>query len=285
MGLKKASATDELAKTMDTLDQEEMRHLDMNTPVVDEDGVVHGEPLLAGYFDEVTGITHTTFDYREMTGKDEEAISKADVRSNGAKLCNILAERCVMRIGTIDKKEVGQVKWGQIIRNMPGGDIDYMVFKIRELSKGTEVEFTHKCPNCGQKLITVMNTSEFNIKQFGGEREIPFELIRGYKDHKGVVHKTGMFRIPNGYDREVITPMFRKNPSSAITTLITRCIKFDDGIQVMSQGISEMSLRDRDILENIIKENSFGVDTTIEGLICDNCGQDISGELGQSDFF
>ncbi len=284
MALKKASATDELAKTMEDIEQEEMRHLNMNTPVADEDGVVRNEPLLAGYVDE-NGVLHDTFDYREMTGKDEEAISKADVRANGAKLCNVLVERCVLRIGTLDKKEVGQVKWGQIIRNMLGGDLDYMVFKIRELSKGNEVEFTHKCPNCGQKLITVMNTDEFNIKQFRGEREVPFELIRGYKDRKGEVKTQGVMRLPNGFDREVITPMFRKNPSSAITTLITRCVKFNDGSEPMSQFVQEMSLRDRDILENIIKENTFGVDTSIEGLICDNCGQDISGEIGQSDFF
>ncbi len=284
MALKKASATDELEKTLDTIDEEEMRHLNVNTPVADEDGYIRGEKLLAGYIDK-DGVLHDTFDYREMTGKDEEAISKAEVKSNGAKLCNVLVERCVERIGTIDKKEVGQFKWGQIVRDMLGGDLDYMVFKIREISKGTEIEFTHKCPNCGQKLITVMNTDEFKIQPFKGEREIPFELVRGYKDNKGNIHKSGVMRMPNGYDREIITPMFRKNASSAVTTLITRCMTFDDGTIPNSQQVQEMSIRDRDILENIIKENVFGVDTTIEGLICDNCGQDITGELGQSDFF
>ena len=177
MALKKASVTDEVEKTLDSIEQEEVRHLNLNTPVTDEDGVVRNEPLLAGYVDE-DGVTHDTFDYREMTGKDEEAINKADVRSNPAKLTNVLIERCVLRIGTIDKKEVGQVKWAKIVREMLGGDIDYMAFKIRELSKGTEVEFTHKSPNCGQKLITVMNTDEFKIQPFKGEREIPFELVR-----------------------------------------------------------------------------------------------------------
>ncbi len=284
MALKKASATDELRDTLDTIDQEEMREINVNTPAVDEDGVVHGEQLLAGYIDK-DGVLHSDFDYREMTGKDEEAISKAEIRSNGAKLCNILVERCVTRIGGIVKKDVGQFKWSQIVRELLGGDLDYIVFKIRELSKGNEVEFTHKCPNCGQKLITIMNTNEFKIQPFKGEREIPFELVRGYKDNKGNVHKTGVMRLPNGLDREIVTPMFRKNTSSAITTLITRCTQFDDGTVPNSQQVQDMSIRDRDILENIIKENVFGVDTTIEGLICDNCGQDITGELGQSDFF
>ena len=284
MALKKASVTDEVEKTLDSIEQEEVRHLNLNTPVTDEDGVVRNEPLLAGYVDE-DGVTHDTFDYREMTGKDEEAINKADVRSNPAKLTNVLIERCVLRIGTIDKKEVGQVKWAKIVREMLGGDIDYMAFKIREFSKGTEVEFTHKCPNCGQKLVTVMDTSEFTIKPFNGVREVPFELIRGYKDLKGEVHKEGVIRLPNGFDREVVTPLFRKNDSTAVTTMISKLVKFNDGAVINTQKIADMSVRDRDILENIIKENTFGIDTTIEGLICDNCGQDISGELGQSDFF
>ena len=282
-GLKKANATDELSKISDTIDQEEMRHLDSETPLQDEDGVVRDVPLLAGYTDE-NGTIHDTFSYREMTGKDEEAINKADVRTNGAKLVNVLLERCVVSIGTLTKKECG-TKWGKIIRSMLGGDLDYMAFKIRELSKGKDVEFTHKCPNCGQKLTTIVSTDEFNIKPFLGETEIPFELSRGYKDRKGNVHKEGVLHLPTGFDRELVTPMFRKNMSSATTMLLTRLMSFDDGTVVSQAQVSEMSLRDRDILEKILKENSFGVDPTIEGIICDNCGQDLEGELGESNFF
>ena len=282
-GLKKATVQDELSKISDAIDQEEMRHIDLNTPVVDEDGFVRDVPLLAGYVD-ANGVLHDTFSYREMTGKDEEAISKADVRSNGAKLVNVLIERCVTSIGTLTKKECGS-SWGSVIRNMLGGDLDYIAFKIRELSKGNEVEFTHKCPNCGQKLITIMNTDEFDIKPFKGQREVDFTLIRGYRDMKGKIHKEGVLRLPNGYDREIVVPLFRKNPSVAMTTLLTRCMTFNDGAFVNQQQVAEMSLRDREILENIIKENVFGVDTTIEGITCDNCGQELSGELGQSNFF
>lgn len=282
MALKK-STTDELEKVESQLDAEEQRKLDPTSPVTDEDGIVRDVPLLAGYLDK-NGILHDTFSFREMDGKDEEAINKADVRNNGAKLANVLCERCVIAIGSLEKKD-HRSEWGQIIRSMLGGDIDYMVFKIRELSKGSDVEFTHKCPNCGQKLTTIMDTSEFNIKSFNGMREVPFELPRGYKDHKGVVHKTGVLRLATGLDREVITPIIRKNFSTATTMLLTRCMTFSDGMTATQQNVSSMVLRDRKVLEDILRENAFGVDTTIEGLICDNCGQDISGEIGQSDFF
>lgn len=282
MALKK-STTDELSKVTAELDREEMRHLDPDSPMQDEDGVVRDVPLLAGYVDK-DGIMHDTFSYREMDGKDEEAISKGDVRANSAKLANVLCERCVVAVGTLTKKDFGS-KWGEVIKDMLGGDIDYMLLKIRELSKGHEVQFTHSCPHCGQKLTSIVQTDELGIMPFKGEREIPFELPRGYKDNKGNFHKTGVLRLPTGRDREIIIPIIRKNPSTAVTALVTRLATFDDGTTAVQSKVAEMVLRDRQVLENILKENAFGIDTTIEGLVCDSCGYDISGEVGQSDFF
>lgn len=279
-GLKKANK-DELEKVVSQIEDENIRTL--GEIEVSEDGLVHDVPLLAGYVDS-DGVLHNTFTYREMNGKDEEAISKADVRSNGAKMVNVLVERCVVAIGSLTKKECG-ARWGTIVREMLGGDLDYMAFKIRELSKGKEVEFNHKCPNCGSILTTIINTDEFNIIPFRGQQVINFTLPRGYKDGKGEIHKEGVLRLQNGFDREIVTPMFKKNASTAMTMLLTRLISFNDDAVVTQNQISEMTLRDRDVLEKIIKENSFGIDTHIDNIMCSTCGQDLSGEVGQSNFF
>lgn len=280
-GLKKAK-NDEVSSVVDQIERENVRTLEDEIEV-SEDGLVHDVPLLAGYVDE-NGVLHDTFTYREMNGKDEEAISKADVRSNGAKLVNIICERCVVSIGTLTKKECGAKKWGEIIRKMLSGDLDYMAFKIRELSKGKEVEFSHKCPDCGAKLKTIVNTDEFGIKPFGGLYEVEFELPKGYKDKKGEVHKDGVLRLPNGLDREIVVPLFRKNQATAKTMLITRLISFNDDAMVTQSSVNEMSLRDRDYLEKLVEENVFGIDTTLD-IVCTTCGSDISGEVGQSNFF
>ena len=280
-GLKKVTnSNNDLEKVVGQIESENIRTLNDEIEV-SEDGIVHDVPLLAGYVDK-DGVLHTTFSYREMNGKDEEAINKADVRQNGAKMMNVLVERCVVAIGTLTKKECG-ARWGTIIREMLGGDLDYMAFKIRELSKGKEVEFTHKCPNCGSKLTTAVCTDEFNIKPFMGQSAIDFSLARGYRDGKGDIHKDGVIRLPNGFDREIVTPLFKKNVSTATTMLLTRLMSFNDGALVTQNLVNEMALRDRDILEKIIRENTFGIDTTLE-IICSSCGQDISGEVGQSNF-
>ena len=281
-GLKKANngSSNELEKVVSQIESENVRTLNDEIEV-GEDGLVHDVPLLAGYVDK-DGVLHTTFTYREMNGKDEEAISKADVRQNGAKMVNVLVERCVVAIGTLTKKECG-ARWGTIVRELLGGDLDYMAFKIRELSKGKEVEFIHKCPNCGTKLTTIVSTDEFQIKPYMGQSAIDFSLVRGYKDGRGELHKDGIIRLPNGFDREIVTPLFKKNPSTAMTMMLTRLMAFNDGALVTQNLVNEMTLRDREILEKIIKENTFGIDTNIE-IVCSSCGQDISGEVGQSNF-
>ena len=281
-GLKKANngRSNELEKVVSQIESENVRTLNDEIEV-GEDGLVHDVPLLAGYVDK-DGVLHTTFTYREMNGKDEEAISKADVRQNGAKMVNVLVERCVTQIGTLTKKECG-ARWGTVVRELLGGDLDYMAFKIRELSKGKEVEFIHKCPNCGTKLTTIVSTDEFQIKPYMGQSAIDFSLVRGYKDGRGELHKDGIIRLPNGFDREIVTPLFKKNPSTAMTMMLTRLMAFNDGALVTQNLVNEMTLRDREILEKIIKENTFGIDTNIE-IVCSSCGQDISGEVGQSNF-
>ena len=252
-GLKKAnsSSNNELEKVVSQIEEENTRKLNDEIEV-GEDGLVHDVPLLAGYVDK-DGVLHDTFTFREMNGKDEEAISKADVRANGGKLVNTIVERCVVQIGSLTKKECG-AKWGTIIREMLGGDLDYMAFKIRELSKGKEVEFVHTCPNCRAKLTTIVSTEEFGIKPYLGQSAIDFTLARGYKDGKGEIHKEGIIRLPNGFDREIVTPLFKKNVSTAMTMLLTRLIAFNDGALVTQNNVNEMTLRDRDILEKIIKE-------------------------------
>lgn len=283
MALKKASntSTKDFDNVVEEIEAGEVRGL--NDVEVEEDGYVHDVPLLAGYLDPTTGQRHMTFTYREMTGKDEEAINKPEVRANGGRMVNVLIERCVKSIGTLTKKELGTAKWSELVKNLYGGDLDYMAIKIRELSKGKEIEFTHQCPTCKTKLTSFVNTDEFDVKPFSGADTVPFELPRGYRDKKGVVHKTGTVRILNGLDREIILPQFKKNVAVATTLLITRLIKFDDGAFVTNDMVSDMSVRDREYLEKIIKECAFGVDTSVE-LTCDNCGAEISGEAGASNF-
>ena len=279
-GLKKSNSKD-VERTIAQIEREDSAQLNSEV-VTDEDGYVRNEPLLAGYVDE-DSVLHDTFSYREMNGADEEAIAKSECRKNGAKLEAVLCSRCVDEIGTLKKKEFG-TKWINVIENMLGADVEYMAFKIREISKGKEVTFKHQCPYCGEKIVTSIYTDDFNIIPFKGEREIPFTLPKPYKDKRGELHTDGVLRLPTVLDEEIVVPAMKKNPSAGKTLLLARLIKFDDGAVVTKDVVRNFTVSNRDYLEEIINDNVFGIDIKMH-IECPSCGENIDGVAGESNFF
>lgn len=240
--------------------------------------------LLAGYKDK-DGVTHREFTLREMTGKDEEAIHKSDTKSNGSKVVSTLLSRCVTRIGTLTPKSLGRQKWEELIKSLYTGDQDYMLIQLRKISIGEEIELNHVCPNkeCKAKLNTVLSVDELEVVPFSGERVIEFELPRGYKDKKGVLHKTGTMRLPTGLDREVLTPLAKTNLAKAETVMLTRLCKFDDGAYVDEDVMGSLSIRDREYLQKLLQEHFFGVKLETE-ITCDSCGESFVGSFNASNF-
>ena len=240
--------------------------------------------LLVGYTDE-EGTVHKTFTLREMTGEDEEYIHRSDIKSNGAKVSTALLSRCVTSIGSLTKKSVGIKKWEQIFKEILVGDRDIMLLQLRRESIGEEIEVVHTCPNpeCKAKLKTVINVDELEIKPFDGMKEIPFELPKGYTDSKGITHKTGKMRRPNGLDGEVLTPVAKNNLAKAESLLLSRICKFDDNSYIDQSIMAKLSIKDRQYLQDLLNEHSFGVDMTVP-VMCDRCGEEFKGTLNQSNF-
>lgn len=241
--------------------------------------------LLAGYKDP-NGVTHKEFTLREMTGRDEEAIHKSDVKNNGSKVVSTLLTRCVTRIGNLTPKSVGgRDKWEKIIKSLYVGDQDYMLIQLRKLSVGEDIEVNHVCPNgdCKTKLNTIVSVDELEVVPFHGVREIPFELPRGHKDKKGVRHTTGTMRLATGLDREILTPLAKTNLAKAETVMLTRLCKFDDGAYVDDDVMSSLSIRDREYLQKLLQEHYFGVKLEIE-VTCDSCGETFMGTFNASNF-
>lgn len=240
--------------------------------------------MLAGYKDS-DSVIHTEFTLREMTGKDEEAIHKSDIKGNASKVVSVLLSRCMTSIGTITPKSVGRQKWEEIVKGLYTGDQDYILMQLRKLSIGDDIELNHVCPNreCKAKLKTYLEVDELEVIPFSGERSIEFELPRGYKDKKNVLHKTGTMRLPTGVDREVLTPLAKTNLAKAETTMLTRLCRFDDGAYVDDDVMSSLTIRDREYLQNLLQEHYFGVKLEME-VTCDVCGESFMGTLNASNF-
>jgi hypothetical protein len=249
------------------------------TTVIDDDAVFE---LPAGYVDE-NGTLHKSFTVREMTGRDEEAIDKPELRENGCKVISALLERCVLSIGTLTRQELGTEKWREIIKGLLMEDQDYIFIKIRALSMGDEFEVSHICPKCGAKLRTFVSYSELEIVPFKGMRVVPFELPKGYRDKKGQVHKTGSMRLATGLDRELLTPLAKKNKAKANTVLLTRLCKFSDNTPITEDTMRDLTVRDRDYLAKIMNDNLFGVKLETE-ITCTDCGETFTGNMTPANF-
>lgn len=239
--------------------------------------------MLGGYLDD-ENVLHTTFTVREMTGRDEEAIGKPEVKSNGSKLASVLLQRCVTSIGTLTPQKLGSMRWQEVIRGLYGADQDVILMKIREVSLGKDIEVNHVCPNpkCGSKLKTIIGVDEFEIEPFKDKRHIDFVLPSGYKDRKGN-HKEGYMRLPTGLDREILTPAAKNNIAKAQTTMLTRLISFNDDTLVTEDVLADMASRDREYLQKLLTENSFGIKLSFE-VTCDVCGTAFPGNLSTSNF-
>ena len=257
--------------------------------VFDDEGVSEERRLLCGVT--IDGVRHTTFTFREMTGADEEAISKGDLRSNPAKIVHILLERCVKSIGTLTKKDLGPRAWSDLMREMYVGDQDWIIFTIRAASLGREFKVSHICPNadCKAKLTTYVDVDEIGVRHFMGSEVLDFELPKGYRyrsrEGDTVQLKQGHLRLSTGDDREVLTPIFRKNPGQARTMMLTRLVSFSDenAPPVTDSIMKELTTGDRNYLTELLQENDFGLDGMIS-CVCDTCGEEFQGDLMGADF-
>ena len=276
-------ATPNLNKSKDNVSEstEELNEtLEHGVNLAEDDEEVY--ELLAGYTDK-DGVTHKEFTMREMTGRDEEAIHKGDVKNNSSKVASLLLSRCITSIGTLTPKSVGAKKWDDIIKSLYVGDQDYMLLQLRKISVGEELEVNHVCPNCKAKLKTTVPIDELEIKPFKGVKSIEFTLPRGYKDKHGEVHKTGTMRLPNGLDREILTPLAKSNLARAETVMLTRLCKFSDDMPIDESVMGDLSIRDREYLQKLLQEHNFGVSLETE-VTCDSCGETFTGAFNATNF-
>lgn len=237
--------------------------------------------LIAGYKDK-DGKLHTTFTIRPIDGEDEEFLARFQ-QSTIHKATGALLERCVLSIGTINKKDVKKNEWHNIIQNLYVADQDAILLRLREVSVGEEVQAKHKCTDCGALITTSFLVDDLDIIEWDGEEGIAFNLPKGYMDDNGEVHQDGILLYPKGVDREAVAPIASKNAARGRTLLLTRIMKFDDETPVNEKVLKKLTLGDRNYLSRLLDEHQFGMDVDIE-IECPECGNTFTGALNITNF-
>ena len=241
--------------------------------------------LLIGVKDE-NGLVHREFEYREMNGHDEEALAKPKVKNNGSVALRTLLERCIVRIGSLEKANMKPNAWKELIQGMYINDQDYAFMKIRALSIGETITVSHICPNpnCKKKVKTEFGIDEFDIIPYDGVEEIEFELPKGYVDKEGNKHTQGIIRRPKGLDREILDISARNNFGLANTLLLARCIVSLGDVKLYDNIVRDFSMKDRDYLLKLLQEHQCGYDLGEFDVECPECGEQFTVTLNNADF-
>ena len=117
---------------------------------------------------------------------------------------------------------------------------------------------------------------EFNIVDWDGKDGVEFELEKGIVDKDGHLHKSGIIRYTRVRDRDASIAIASRNGARATTILLHHLVEFDDGYKPSEREITLMSTRDRNLLGNLLNDNAFGVDMSID-VECPNCGNIFKG--------
>jgi hypothetical protein len=223
--------------------------------------------LLGGIMDPFEGPI-TTAEVRELTGIDEEHISK--ITDMGKALLTIL-ERATVSIGN-------QPADKDLLDSMYAGDRELLLLTIRKVTFGNEVKLgPAKCPKCDFEQVFVVNL----------DNDVPLKKLEG--DREFIVNcKVGKVKValPTGRAQKALVASNNRTSAELDTVLLQNCVvSINDMPVVDAQVVRALSIKDRrDILKELVLRNP-GPQLDEVKINCQSCDQEVSLPLTLADLF
>jgi len=223
--------------------------------------------LLGGLLDPFTGLISTA-EIRELTGLDEEAVSK--ISDPGKALLNIL-ERATVKIGN-------EPATPELLDALYAGDRELLLLAIRNATFGAEVKLgPANCPKCDFEQIYEIDLSkDVPLKKLDGDREFTVNCKVGEV----------VITLPTGITQKAFVTSTNKTSAELDTILLKNCIKSINGAPVISvETVRSLGIRDRrDILQEITNRNP-GPQLNEIKTTCQSCGSEVPLPLTLADLF
>ncbi|OPX92857.1 MAG: hypothetical protein A4E58_03204 [Syntrophorhabdus sp. PtaB.Bin006] len=238
--------------------------------------------LPGGYIDE-GGTLHREVEVAPLSGREEEFLANKQVKGAAALVTTVLS-RCVRRIGTMSP--VNEV----MVRNLLVADRQYLLLKVRELTFGENVQANIFCPwpDCGARVDIDFSMGDIPIResaQKGPVYRMDLSEDAAIVDGQGLKHKEVLFRLPNGTDQEVVSPLLRDNEAKALSTLLGRCVL---GVGYMKNPGDELVRMLSPLARMEIEKEMEAVAPAVDlimGAKCPECGREFSIPFDLQDFF
>lgn len=209
-----------------------------------------------------------TLPLRELTGWEEEYLSRHQHDANTARTCNEVLARCCVRPGT----EPGDQVRAQV-RDLLVAERDLELVRLRRLSLGADVEARVECSACGEA-----NEARFSLDDLDLDPGFPAE-------------RTGLpvdgdltLSLPTAGDQEVLLDADLDDPAERRTWLLARALRRPDGTSLGLDAARELPLRRRAALERAIDDQlpTLDLDMVVR---CAHCGADFTAPFDVGSFF
>jgi len=222
--------------------------------------------LPGGFLDPIEGLI-TTAEVRELTGADEEAISK--LNDIGKSLLLIL-DRAVTKLGSIEPED-------GMLDQMLAGDRETLLLKVRMMTFGSDVSFPGPCPSCGEKQTWDVDlVSDVPIRKLKGDSTFSMKCKIGEV----------VVSLPTGNTQKEIVNSVNKTSAEIDTIVLKSCIRSINGAPVLGlETVRSLSIKDRRDILNAITNREPGPQLGDVKKACIACGVEVPLPLTLAELF
>ncbi len=208
---------------------------------------------------------------RELTGLDEEAISKSG--SVGRALTAIL-ERGVVSVGSEPATK-------DVLDKLLIGDRDALLVGIRRVTFGETVDFSFPCPTCSTDLDIALNLNT-DVPTSELEDPVNDRVFTYMSKSRGPI----VLDLPTGFVQKKLVESSDKTSSEMNTIILAGCIKSVNGEPSIGVATAlKLGMADRDALIAEIVKKAPGPRLGEVTTTCEACSGEIFLPLSLADLF
>jgi hypothetical protein len=236
--------------------------------------------LPGGYWDS-SGVLHREFELGDLTGREEELLAQTR-RAETASLVTQVLSRTVRRLGNIGPLTEN------VARELQVADRHYLLLMLRKSTFGEIVRADFFCPwpDCGRRVSISFRIDEIPVKE-PAERAPIYTLVLsvGASDAEDVAQREVSFRLPNGADQEVVSPLLAENEAEALSLLLARVVqRIGPFAPPGLERVAALPPRARAEIEAEIERMAAKIELNIE-VACSECGRAFLGPFDLHRFF
>jgi hypothetical protein len=229
------------------------------------------------------GALHREAELTPLSGREEELLADRKL-SEGAALVTAILSRCVRRLGNISPVPA------ELVPRLLVADRQYLLLRLRAITFGDQVQATARCAwaDCGKKVDIDFSLQGIPIKESrarGPLYTMQLSPEAAFRDEEGETHRAVAFRLPNGKDQEVVSPLMADDAAWAFAVLIGRCIQsigpWEQPGEALLRRLSPLA---RQEIERQIEAVAPRVELTLEAQ-CPECGREFAVSFDPQEFF